>query len=65
MNATRESGRGYDGGWGVTMTKVAILSTVWLHLVVLGLLVAGTELYRIERLPVPAIREAAAAAPLT
>ena len=47
------------------MTKVAILSTVWLHLVVLGLLVAGTELYRIERLPVPAIREAAPAGPRT
>jgi hypothetical protein len=59
MNATRELPRGYDGRRGVTMTKVAILSTVWLHLVVLGLLVVGTELYRIERLPVPAIHEAA------
>ena len=44
------------------MTKVAILATVWLHLVVLGLLVGGTEMLRIERLPVPEIQMARAPA---
>jgi hypothetical protein len=48
---------------GVTMTKVAVVATVWLHLIVIGALVE-IESIRIWKLPAPRIEAAAQQVPM-
>ena len=42
------------------MKKLAIVASVWLHVVFLGLATVGTEMLRVEKLPVPPIHDAVA-----